>query len=245
MLTRDFHFLCASVWLLCNFKFFYNYFYKPKQKYVDWTNEGKKGQSCRLLMPEECHSIFLNVIINIIHLDNQIIKGRLEPGKTKTNTEDNTQEFPAELKQRHIPGSKRLLRGLNITRCAQQKGSQTPLKGPLRKDRSEKALESMQRSPWGPPSPHPHISLRLNSLSENIFYTADIKRKRSLSRCAVPSPHMVLLWREALWGRVQIPQPQVRPLTTNSNKGMVGFRFPCSRGTLNNYDRLPAHANIQ
>lgn len=156
MLTRDFHFLCASVWLLCNFKFFYNYFYKPKQKYVDWTNEGKKGQSCRLLMPEECHSIFLNVIINIIHLDNQIIKGRLEPGKTKTNTEDNTQEFPAELKQRHIPGSKRFLRGLNITRCAQQKGKvRHHSRGPSERTGQRRRWNQCSARPGAPPLPTP------------------------------------------------------------------------------------------
>ena len=82
--------LCVCV-LLCDPQFFNNYFCNWKQKYANWTNE--KGEKRTLMsvagpnvgMPT---SLFPNDTVNIILLENQIIKGRLAFGKIKTDSED-------------------------------------------------------------------------------------------------------------------------------------------------------------
>jgi hypothetical protein len=75
--------------------------------------------------------------------------------------------------------------------------------------------------------------------------TADLKRKRSLSFYP-QSPHMALLWIEALWERVQSPQAQIRPLTTNSKeqKSEDLYAQVAEAPSIIQME-LPSHPNIQ
>jgi hypothetical protein len=76
-----------------------------------------------------------------------------------------------------MPSKKEKTRvGGNSAQAAQQKGEA----------QKEKTL------PWASGLPASTSLFRLNSLSENIFLTADLKRKRSLSFYP-QSPHMALL----------------------------------------------------
>lgn len=141
--------------LFCNFQFFYNSFYNQEQKHVDWANEEGKKKTVMLAADPNVRmptSVFPNDIINIILLENQIIKSF---GKIKTSSEDKA-SYPAELKQRPMPGFKQPPRPgwvHHISVCPAERKSpgkpQTPPEWPVRKDRlRKKGLESMQRSPW-------------------------------------------------------------------------------------------------
>lgn len=80
-------YVCA---LVCNFQFGYNYFYNQKQRYVDRTNEEEKKGHSLAADPNVTMSTSVSPkdMINITLLDNQIIKGRLEFEKIKTDSEE-------------------------------------------------------------------------------------------------------------------------------------------------------------
>lgn len=134
---------------------------KKERKNTHMSAEDPNGRTPRGTFP--------NDTVNIITLENQIIKGGLARGKIKTNSEDRAGVVPRRIRTEAGPDFRRFPAPQwmhHITVCpAQRERLREPrmaLKRPIRKDRLKKGR------PLNLHAPLPYLSLKLHPRSENI-----------------------------------------------------------------------------